>query len=767
MLSNASEPTEAGSGRSRADTACTDAAFTPVRLGLVLLVILAVAFPGVILGTRVLVYRDAGVLAYPFAWFQQASFWRGELPLWNPLSHCGVPFLAQWGTNLYPLALIYLLGPLPWSLGYFNLAHLVLAGLGMHWLARQWVGSRFAATVAGVAYVVSGVMFSCHIWPNYVAALGWMPWVVGGVQRGWREGGRWLVFGAGLGGLQMLCGVPELILFTWVVLGVLWLGDLRTPGPARAGMAARFPGMVLLVAGLAAVQLLPFVDLLWHSQRDTGFGTSKWAMPLWGWGNLLVPLLHYAQTPQGPWFQTGQEFLTSYYLGAGVLVLAVWAVCRVRCRQVGLLAGLAGLGLILALGERGWVFGWIREAIPLVGVARYPIKFVLLTAFAAPLLAAWAVRELQTRQPAAAGLRGLRIVGGVALGGMAAILWAARQYPMEYDRWDTTAWNALGRAGLLAATLALAPLLARPVRPRRRMLAHAGLLAVLAIDGLTHVPLPAPTLPVSALAPGLWQRDADLPPPRHGQSRALITPEAERRLLHSGVRDPLADYLGKRLAEWSNLNLLDQVPKVNGAATLQLREQKQVEQLIYGPTHRASAGLLDFLAVSHVSSPDNPAAWVLRTNPGDSALATCGQQPVFANADDTLQALTVGEFNPRRVVYLPPEARPAISVTHPTRCAIVASNYSFQRLDLEVVAEEASLVVIAQTHYHPWQATVDGQRAPLWRANHAFQALEVPAGRHRVRLVYRDVRLLQGGLLTALTLVVCAALGWRSRSAPS
>jgi len=41
----------------------------------------------------------------------------------------------------------------------------------------------------------------------------------------------------------------------------------------------------------------------------------------------------------------------------------------------------------------------------------------------------------------------------------------------------------------------------------------------------------------------------------------------------------------------------------------------------------------------------------------------------------------------------------------------------------------------------------------LWRANHAFQALEVPAGRHEVKLVYHDTRFLLGGVISLTTLL--------------
>ena len=62
---------------------------------------------------------------------------------------------------------------------------------------------------------------------------------------------------------------------------------------------------------------------------------------------------------------------------------------------------------------------------------------------------------------------------------------------------------------------------------------------------------------------------------------------------------------------------------------------------------------------------------------------------------------------------------------------------------------------MAQSFYHPWQAEVDGQLVPLLHANHAFQALEVPAGRHRVTLAYRDGKFLVGGLISLATLAGC------------
>ena len=262
----------------------------PKVFGWLLLLLLFAAFPLVWLGVRSFFFRDYGVLAYPvIAWHKQV-FWQGEWPLWNPYSNCGTPFLAQWGTMaLYPPSLIYLLLPLPWSLGIFCLLHLWLGGMGMHRLALRWADSPFGAAVSAVAFMVGGTTVACLQWPNYAVALGWMPWVVLLVERSWSEGGRRVIAAALVASLQVLSGVPELVALTWLLLGGLVIEEFIQGRVPRMAMIRRALIVVVLVAGLTAVQLLPFLDLLDQSQRDRNFATAKWGMPSTGWDIIARP----------------------------------------------------------------------------------------------------------------------------------------------------------------------------------------------------------------------------------------------------------------------------------------------------------------------------------------------------------------------------------------------------------------------------------------------------------------------------------------------
>src|SRR5438477_12383042 len=141
---------------------------------LLLIAAVAVIFFKVVSGHESFFFRDFGIFGYPLAQYHRESFWRGEIPLWNPLNSCGLPFLAQWNTlTLYPLSLIYLLLPLPYSFGVFCLGHLWIAGMGMYFFARKWTGHSLAAALAGTAFAFNGLTWYGLMWPHIIAGLAW------------------------------------------------------------------------------------------------------------------------------------------------------------------------------------------------------------------------------------------------------------------------------------------------------------------------------------------------------------------------------------------------------------------------------------------------------------------------------------------------------------------------------------------------------------------------------------------------------------------
>lgn len=762
---------------------------TPGRFAFVLAALIFAAFPQVVIGLQTFVVRDFGFFAYPLAHFQRECFWRGELPLWNPYNNCGIPFLAQWNTMpLYPPALIYLLFPLSWSLSFFSLLHLFWAGLGMYFLAYRWTGNRLATSVAGLIFAFNGFSINLLMWPSHIATLSWMPWVILAVERAWREGGRKIVPAAICGALQMLAGGPETILFTWLLLTVMWAGDfvrgLRSGSAselcAPRTMIWRFPLVVVLVAALAAAQLFPFLDLAAHSQREQGYADTRWSMPASGWANFLVPMVFGQVWSMGVFFQHQQAWTSSYYLGVGALLLALFAIVAVRRPRALMLAGAGVVAVALAMGDQSIVYRWLHRLVPQLSMMTYPVKFLIVTTFAVPLLAGFAVARLQYPGPRGVRLfqKQLLVLGGILLGLIVVILVWAWRSPFPNDNFSNTLWNGVTRAVFLIAAVALIWTVQWLARGRAttstqlqsserttmtEQIARFGpfvpmlLLLALWLDVWTHEPPQNPTVSPSIYTPGVIRIKSDMhPQPALGQSRAMLTSSAESKFRSFIVSNPTDNFLVKRLGYFADCNVLDDVPKVDGFFSLYPRECGELGSVLYGSTNDNFPNLADFMSVSQITAPGEFFKW----HPRDTflPLVSAGQRPVYFNEDKLLFAVFATNFDSRSVVCLPNDARTFVTVTNETRARILSTHFEDQRVDVDVDAAEPSLVVLSQTFYHPWRAYVDGKPMRLLRANYAFQALQVPGGRHRVHLAYRDRAFYAGAMTSGIAIIGCLIL---------
>jgi hypothetical protein len=765
--------------------------FTPGRVVLLIGVLLFAQYPEVFLGTHSFFNHDFGLFTYPTVHYLRDCFLRGEIPLWNPLNDCGLPFLAQWNTSVcYPPAWFCVLLPLPWSLNMLCLGHLLLAGYSMYLLTFRWTGNRVASSVAAVGYALNGFTFNCLMWISNMGALAWMPLTILLVERAWREGGRRRIITASLAAaMQMLSGAPEIILITWMMLGTLWLSQAIAGVSAFKHSAARLGSVAMLVAGLSAIQILPFLQLLAESDRRTEGGTSVWSMPAWGLANFIVPLFRCARSIIGPYFQIEQQWTTSFYPGLVIVVLAIvaiWFFALATFRNqgrgqpnpamhshdnatrimLGFLVGWAVLGVLLAFGDHFVAYPLLKKLIPGFGFIRYPIKFLVPTIFSLSLLAAFTVRWLiggrgsashedmrQAGPPSRSTFRLLLAFGALAVALIAGIVACSRIFPYREEVWSITALNGVGRVAFLAAGLAL--LLGAAKGGRLAGWFTAGFLVVLGVDATTHMPRQNPTVSVHAfdqLALGMSEK------PAFGKSRAMVSPEVEGLLRRAALRDRFAYYVGNRRCLFEDCNLAEGIPKINGFFSLHLASQHIINALVYGETN-APSGLMDFLGVSQISSAKNPWQWDRR--PAALPLVTAGQQPIFAGSDQIRRLLAEPQFDATRTVCLPAEARPDFHQIKPGSVQVAMLEARAHKIRVQTQSQSSSILVLAQSHYPAWRASVDGHPAIIATANLAFQAIHIPAGSHRVEFVYRDRAFEWGALITSISIAGCLTLwGW-------
>jgi membrane protein YfhO len=112
-----------------------------------------------------------------------------------------------------------------------------------------------------------------------------------------------------------------------------------------------------------------------------------------------------------------------------------------------------------------------------------------------------------------------------------------------------------------------------------------------------------------------------------------------------------------------------------------------------------------------------------------------GQWQVVPDRRKLLEVMTADTFAPQETVLLeePPKLTNASANASAT---IKVERYTANHVIARVNATGAGVLLLADTWYPGWKALVDGQSAPLYRADHALRATVVPGGEHEVEFVY-------------------------------
>jgi hypothetical protein len=125
-----------------------------------------------------------------------------------------------------------------------------------------------------------------------------------------------------------------------------------------------------------------------------------------------------------------------------------------------------------------------------------------------------------------------------------------------------------------------------------------------------------------------------------------------------------------------------------------------------------------------------------------------------------LAALDGPGFDPRRTVILD-EDPPVGHGGGAGRAEIVSESPA--RLEIRTSADGDSWLVLLDAHHPGWSATVDGAPIGILPAYHAFRAVRVHGGEHKVVFTFRSGPLLAGAVISATTFFVSVFALWMSR----
>jgi hypothetical protein len=140
---------------------------------------------------------------------------------------------------------------------------------------------------------------------------------------------------------------------------------------------------------------------------------------------------------------------------------------------------------------------------------------------------------------------------------------------------------------------------------------------------------------------------------------------------------------------------------------------------------------------------------------------------VVSDASSLLQRLAYGTDDPRQVALL--EESPP-SGFHGAGSGLGGGSAEIivdqpERVVVRVQAPVRGFLHLADQYFPGWGATVNGEPAPILRANYLFRAVEVPAGESTVEFRYRPTSVRVGAAITLLTLVSLVVFALRRHSA--
>ena len=124
------------------------------------------------------------------------------------------------------------------------------------------------------------------------------------------------------------------------------------------------------------------------------------------------------------------------------------------------------------------------------------------------------------------------------------------------------------------------------------------------------------------------------------------------------------------------------------------------------------------------------------------------QAVVLPDDDSVLAHMQAAMFDPLREVVLSGAGdadwpQPAAGEEH-----VQVVGYSPERVTLMVTATTPGYVLLADAWYPGWQAEVDGQPVPLYRADLLFRAVALDAGQHEVVFLFRPLSVRVGAWIS-------------------
>jgi hypothetical protein len=688
--------------------------------------------------------------AYSWLQFIIKSIRQGSLPIWDTFTFAGHSFIGEMQTGaFYPVHWLLALIPFdrdgvlaPQVYNFFFVFSHFLGACFFFALAREIGRSRFASFISGLCFSFAG--FTGRLpWPHMLESATWLPLILLCLVRALKEpkarrAAVYAVLGGLAFGMSILAGGLHIVIMQGIVVlsaaaFSAWHEYRRdstlSDRSSTIVRAAWLTGIVVAVAGAAgAVQLLPSAEysplaLRWLGSRALS-ASQKIPYAYMNDENspqsLVSTLFSFAF-----YGNTGKGEAWVAYMGVFPLLLVVIGIWKNRSNfWVQYAAGLSLFAFLYSLGSSTPLNGLLYSLVPGLSLAREASRFVYLTCFGMAVLMAFGTDSLLSIggerfewEPLNRILRWVVIICAMLL-----------VIPGFIGHVEMNPWNALS---ILLVFLSYA--LFRGIAAGNT----GGFVRFLMV---TLILLDAGAFDWSIRS----KTDAD-------NTKTDYRQELMSCRLVAGFLKSLPGMFRVDLAFDAPPNIGDvfDVPELEGAGVTMVSDYAAI---------RGNSELLndEYVLKPAASADPNPIYkdlwWKVYKNPKAFPrvwlVHNTVVQPENAQVFTRLNDPSVDLHRTAFVNSAPNE--PLDAEDSPANEQAVVSNYKPNSYSVSATTQGRALLVMSETYYPGWQATVNGKAAKIYKVDGDLRGVIVPAGISRVDFRYRPRSVLIGGSLTVL-----------------
>ncbi|MCH7952240.1 YfhO family protein [Patescibacteria group bacterium] len=693
----------------------------------------------------------------------------GELPLWNPYAFSGTPLLANMQSAIfYPVNVIFLLiQNFPFAWAAYIISAVLLSSLFMFLFLKSLKLSVASALFGSIAFAASGYMIVWLEWGVIAHAIIWLPLSLFAIKRWWESKKvRFLVLFVFSASSTIFAGYPQGAAYNLLIVASWFIFLLKTTAK-RQRLSITLPVIVsaMFVIGITTVQWVPTAQLYFHSAMRGEVSQSlsrEAALPFPHFATVLAPDYFGNRVTDDYWAKSrfsGVDYMDAdLYVGAVTLLFAAFALLKKKkTEETKWLSVLLVLGVVL--GAKTPIISFIANlGIPVLSTGA-AAKALVISIFALCALGAFGFQQMIDHKQPDKRRQAIWIVGGLYT-----VLFIVSVFL------DPTK-AVIARKSLIIPGVAFSIgaflLLKKSPTAARRTVVGSVLIAVLAGELLLHaekiLPFSSPAFayPKHELIEQLRARSGYERVAGFWDSEIATNFPTAFRLYSTEGYDPL--YI-RRYGEFMTAAEKGELPDIVPRSDADITQTNE--------TNRNR--LIDLTSVKYipakVTNPEetweeeplkyDPSRFKLVWQEGKfkiyENLHSLPKAKLFYNwriiSEDAeiIQTLYDQQFDPHKIVLL--EKDPAIEQTEDAEGKARIVSYKAMSVETETESKKPAILLLTDSYYPGWKATLDGKPAEILRANYTFRAIVVPRGKHIVVFRYEPKGFMLGAKISVVSI---------------